>query len=279
MRRRTPWVHRSYLKDGKLRVRERYSHGEIPSFDEGQPVRLIVIPDALVVRKYLPCIQSLLSDHNIISLRWILLESVTEYLDYRNQAPVLERSTRECAAIHERYVLQQLCAKFDSPSVFCDLSVRTEDDEWDLLRYDHMPIHDRSRNALLRAGNMVQRTINIAEVKVLIISEEIKDCDDEELQVSRFDAFIHRLDKDGIISSISARHLLDLALSCSEAYLRRNQPTKVSHTENETEDHLSIEDAEEGVRSGALQLGKLEITKEKIRERFVEICEKVPYRC
>ena len=104
------------------------------------------------------------------STQWILLESVAEWMDYRNMSADIDehnntiRTAPEKAAPQERSKLQKLLQQqrtqykniFDS---FCDLSYREGDngneDEWELMHYEDMSTVQRSRNALFRAARFV----------------------------------------------------------------------------------------------------------------------------
>jgi exoribonuclease R len=136
-----PWLHRSFLKDTKLRVRERYrrdlhyyeNNNYWPSsFSLPPRQRYVVMPDALTWRKYLPWIESILAnttdngddDSSSNSSRvnkhvvWCLLESVVENMDYRHQSPVIclldddgdniNKTIRESAVPQERSTFLKL---------------------------------------------------------------------------------------------------------------------------------------------------------------------------
>jgi exoribonuclease R len=136
-----PWLHRSFLKDTKLRIRERYwralrceaaTASSLPSLQQ----RYIVIPCALTWRKFLPWIETIFMDNNHTEdgcdddssrsldghVAWYLLESVVENMDYRNQSPVIDNHSldnikngshkmRESAVPQERSTLLKLFRK------------------------------------------------------------------------------------------------------------------------------------------------------------------------
>ena len=210
------WVYPRFLRDGRLRVRERYWRS-LPLESSASSLRtiirsssVIVVPDALTWRKYLPVIRALVelqqakqeqqqrdgsndNEHNKTTLlSWYLLESVAEYMDYRNQSPTIEipktvanssddtttettnttRYCREPAAPQERSILQRLVKQQQqhvNVEVFCDVSVCQRmddsnnntsgdddddaDDEWLYLK--DMNLQDRSRHAWVRAACMI----------------------------------------------------------------------------------------------------------------------------
>ena len=107
------WIHRDFVW-GKLRVRERYMHPFLENCDgddeendviENDTIHWI-IPDGLAWRMYLPLIIYLVEreeEHNkqqqrIQSrrrhrCRWVLLESVADWMDYRNMSPTMVSSS------------------------------------------------------------------------------------------------------------------------------------------------------------------------------------------
>ena len=102
--------------------------------------------------------------------QWILTESATELLDHRNQ------SLREAAAPQERSLLQRLVLEQSSSDnnnslvvALADLSVRDnaddDGDEWDLLQYPSLNLTERSRQALVRAGNLLNRIVVLVATK------------------------------------------------------------------------------------------------------------------
>ena len=214
------WVQQEFLKE-KLRVRERYWHPISSLLDEvkEKDAETIdcdwIIPDGLALRMYLPLIIYLVereeeyaSKKRINSVRrgqeqqsrrqrrcrWVILESVTDWMDYRNVSSTMpisrgdnnsnnnknntgriERLPPEMASPHERTKIQKLIQRHHSSvKVFCDISVRegigeigcshndndNDEDEWDLMRYKEMSMSDRSQNALFRAGRLLKQNHN-----------------------------------------------------------------------------------------------------------------------
>jgi exoribonuclease R len=209
------WIQRDFLKD-KLRVKERYWH----SFEEvskllseqlfvawpnnyqqqqQQQFYRWIIPDALTWRKYLPLIVYLIERERdtarttvsmILPSQWILLESVVEYMDYRNMSSMInmtdnlkEEEEEAVAAVtaivppekvtpQERSKLQKLLYTTTASTAaavipFCDLSVRQqlhqhdddddEYDEWNMMHYEELSIAQRSKHALFRAVRLLQQ--------------------------------------------------------------------------------------------------------------------------
>ncbi|KAL7565263.1 hypothetical protein ACA910_014557 [Epithemia clementina (nom. ined.)] len=209
-----PWLQKSFLKDsGKLRSRERYWHtfrggnGEVSTTEEDalifSPNRtgalssvvssdaaafgsedhsvVVAIPDAVCLRKYLRLFKHILTyqqDYDKLQISFIvLLESVVDYMDYRNQAPVIKeqeqrpnrqqpgqrRALSEMAATQERSSLQKLMRE-GKIIPFCDLSIREEQhdgfdsissDEWNWLAYESLSMEERSQYALVRAARLL----------------------------------------------------------------------------------------------------------------------------
>lgn len=182
-----PWTHRQFLKDSKLRVRERYwrplvletnqhpQRGLHPpatssaynraTREESFPTtptviasKWVCLPDAATWRKYLPFLTQLLTVADR-KLELVLLESMAELLDHRHQSG-LDANT----APHERStVLKWVRQGLVQP--FPDLSVRDPDpaeDEWDWMRYDTLSIKERAKHALLRAGRLTASSLAAA---------------------------------------------------------------------------------------------------------------------
>eukprot|EP00536_Pseudo-nitzschia_multiseries_P002650 jgi/Psemu1/183863/e_gw1.35.149.1 len=132
------WVQRDFLKE-KLRVRERYWHpiasrekrtgnsngsdGVVDDDDDDEAIDWI-IPDGLAWRTYLPLIIYLVEQQERhckqfdpsrkrptkrvrkLGCRWVLLESVADWMDYRNVSPRITADSvhlpPEMASPHER---------------------------------------------------------------------------------------------------------------------------------------------------------------------------------
>lgn len=190
-----PWIHRSCLKDsGKIRSTERYWHPCTENFlslsscavalgtvtiskvDDNEHDSFVVLPDATCLRKYLRLFKHLLTNtQGRPPLSCVLLESVVEYMDYRNQAPLncgqhdgqqVPKVQGEMASPQERSTLQQLMRE-GKVIPFCDLSVREgyhsnndfdtalSSDEWNWLSYESLTMEERSQHALARAARLI----------------------------------------------------------------------------------------------------------------------------
>ena len=185
------WIQSDFLKE-KLRVRERYWH---PISSEGSTGKTdvsvdesidCIIPDALAWRMYLPLITYLVqreegyykqqTESSVQHRRkrrqrcclWVVLESVTEWMDHRSVSSITTAGSvhrpPEMASPRERSKIQTLIQQHNNAvRVFCDLSFRegiagdTNEDEWDLLRYEGMTMFERSQNALFRAGRLLRQ--------------------------------------------------------------------------------------------------------------------------
>ena len=219
-----PWRHRYFQKD-KLRVQERYWRhlrdlSEASSWKGGTSNNVVVLPDGRTWRRYLSLLTHLIqlqqqdqkqrlprkqlsndTTCSTSSIHWVLLESASELMEWRNMSPCVQQKqqqqspeelesflTRESTAPRERTKLLQLLESEQHQrdrilSCFCDLSVREEEcDEWDFLGYSSMDIVDRSRHALVRAGRMLSASELSSNPKnhpvILLV-------DDEERQVLR----------------------------------------------------------------------------------------------
>ena len=220
-------IQREFLKE-KLRVKERYLHpiffrndnDGVGAISNGRMMIHWIVPDGLALRMYLPLIVYLAelqenydskrnthvsqdnnnnnnsdndnNDNCFCSCRWVILESVSEYMNYRSISSTkvvtsshlsdkVEHLPPETAGPHERTKIQKLIQRHRSVTVFCDLSVREgmtkqtgcsydeytnntynnykdeTEDEWDLMRYDDMTMIDRSQNALLRGSRLLKQ--------------------------------------------------------------------------------------------------------------------------
>lgn len=293
-----PWVSRSFLKDSKLRASERYwQKAQQQLLDDyiilAGGARAWILPDALTWRKYLRLIRALLdlaaaattgSDEPKQPFQWILTESVAEALDHRNQ------SLREAAAPQERSLLLRLMENNNNGRImaFPDLSVRTDDDEWDLLQYPSMPIAERSRQALLRAGHLLslqQCSASSASVAScccwLVVDENeasklpLDDLDDDDhtaslnaMKYKTMDEIIAAFGTELRLSTEQLERLHQLKVACEEEYQRRNAPSEAIADSTELID-LSPDEIRQSLQSGQLLRGRLNVTRENVREAFV----------
>ncbi len=303
------WVQKDFLKE-KLRVRERYWH---PISSEGSEIREevsadepvdYIIPDGLAWRMYLPLIIYLVglaeehykkTDSRQRNCLWVLLESATDWMDYRSISSTASDDGIEIPPenpiSHERAKIQKLIQQHtDTVKVFMDLSVREgtasdgSEDEWDLMHYEDMSMHDRSQNALFRAGRFFQKfCTNLSADKAsrfFILSGDEK--------------FVDRFPEEDGIQTIMMKDLLEtlyqdekvwlteeklnqakkFAIQCEEEYKIRNDPNRTSSNlfsvlDTGVEEYWSEDRIKEGLRNKSLVKGRLNVTKENIKEAIV----------
>lgn len=291
-----PWKNRSFLKDAKLRVQERYwresRSGDVP-VDWNKNFYTLrqfhILPDAVTVRKYLAVIEKLVCDDICdIPVQWHILESVVEYMDYRNQSPVLaDRTRREAATPHERKTLQSLLLqnkpdadeknRKSTTSAFCDLSIRVTDDEWDMMEYESIKIPERSRHALFRAARIITTdSSRKGVICVIVCDDEDCKCTDDGVWVMRMTELIDLFVNEKILSVQESLRIAELCRVCEKAYQRRNtspDTTSFGGTETNTE-YLNEESIAQGLRDGRLQRGRLVVTKENTKEAYVVVKNK-----
>jgi len=315
-------------------VRERYWHpivssrGRTSTSDgtDGEAIDWI-IPDGLAWRMYLPLIiylvereerhckqfdpsgSALRTKRRNLGCKWVLLESVADWMDYRNVSSTITADLvhlrPEMASPHERSRIQRLIQRHDdSVEVFCDLSVREgigsdndeDEDEWDLMQYDDMCMIDRSQNALFRAGRLLQHyranATNSTSSRFFILSGDgdfvqrfpeedgIRTLLMEDLleqwynENHREDTTLDAEEKDHWMDEETLVQAKILALQCREDYNRRNDPTRDSKSlgsvsDTGTEEHWTEERIQEGLRNKTLVKGRLTVTKENIKEGVV----------
>lgn len=258
---RPPWIHRGFFKD-KIRVQERYWR-PLEKRKHQQDTTTTVIPDGILWRKYLTLLLALIEGS---SFQWILLESAAELMDWRNSSPSIQTENgvhvSESSALQERNKIRKLLT--DYPEIvrpLCDLSIREEEcDEWDLLDYPGMSVTDRCRHALLRAGRWLGSS---SQVIVLSIDDSF-DEGEGGMRVLNMDEFLMLFGERYPDSDMY--HLLALKRSCEESYQQRNSPPK--ETDNEI---MTEEQVKEGLRSGSLLRGRLEVTKANPKEAYVTV--------
>jgi len=269
----------------------------------------MILPDALTWRKYLRLIRSLLDlgaateaigseevqESSPLLFQWILTESVAEALDHRNQ------SQGEAAAPQERSLLLRLMENNNSNNhdnrailvAFPDLSVRTEEnDEWDLLHYPSLPIVERSRHAQLRAGHLLlssslqQQQSSGASSSAccccwLVVDENetaklpLDDADDHDddtsnMKYKTMDEIIAAFGIELKLSSEQLERLHQLKVACEQEYQRRNAPASEKDPAESLElTILSPDEIRQRLQSGRLLRGRLNVTRENVREAFV----------
>jgi hypothetical protein len=278
-----PWIHQSALNNSKIRTRERYWR----TYRQEGTTRLVqtkgdgtigtkgsmhyqIVPDAVTVRKYLPLISDLTA---LASLQMVLLESVVEYMDHRNQSPILHHNTvRESAANQERNLLHTLVEQ-GKMTAFCDLSVRDnllQEDEFTWMQYNAMPIAERSRHALFRAARLLYQE---SVTSIIVASEEGLhkfEAEDGVLILSMVD-LLDLLEKHQIINLEQHVRWIELMQVCDEEYTRRNAPDQEVKTMNDVCNYLSEADVQEGLRSKNLFRGRLVVSSENYKEAYVQV--------
>ncbi len=315
------WVERDYLKE-KLRVRERYwrpissEASQIKADFNGYDTMNYIIPDGLAWRIYLPLITYLvelekehdkkigLTEQYRTSKRqrnclWFLLESVADWMDHRSMSST---TTDDCIDVppemptpHERNKIQRLIQHHtDTVKVFCDLSVREGDggeDEWDLMQYKDMSMHDRSQNALFRSGRLLQQfcrdsTINCSRFFILSGDQNFVQRFPEEdgiqtILISNFLETLHNRccgdvaieeGENPWLTEENLDYAKKLAVQCEDEYNRRNDPKKASKNlvqDSGLEEYWTEDRIQEGLRNKTLVKGRLNVTKGNIKEAIV----------
>ena len=308
-----PWVHKEYLRDnGKSRVHERYWQTLLDRSSksvldttktaalgvrssEEQSNGTFVIPDALCWRKFLRLFKYMLTNNIESSSRWILLESVVEHMDYRNQSPVIQQTKDgnayyicEMAAPQERSSLQKLVHE-SNLLPYCDLSTRQfnhfdrgASDEFHWLRYPDLPVDQRTLHALLRAARFLQMeqrklagNMDATQTVVIVVenalSKEWKNLRmDPGVQVRSIGEFLQaiRMTEDEKEQCHRIRNI------CEEEYERRHA-TKIGdettqHQES-IDEYLSEDAVSQGLRDKTLFRGRLNVTTDKTKEAFVRV--------
>ena len=224
---------------------------------------MTVIPDGIVWRRYLKLLLYLIAQEP--SLQWILLESAAENMDWRNSSPCIlmengQGLVPEAAALQERNKITKCVQEHpENVSILCDLSVREEEcDEWHVLDYPDMSVTDRSRHALFRAGRLV------GDVVVLLVTDDNENVEDnDDLRVVNMDGFLTIVGDQ--CQKVDMNEVLTLKHVCVETYRRRNAPKneEIGNVE------LTEEQVQDGLRSGALVRGRLDVTKANPKEAYV----------
>jgi len=278
----------------------------------------LLLPDALTWRKYLRLIRRIVDLCSAAAVatvskeaaadpffQWILTESATELLDHRNQ------SLREAAAPQERSLLQRLVLEQSSHNnnnnslvvALADLSVRENangenggsggDDEWDLLEYPSLNLTERSRQALVRAGNLLNGASSLlrrnnssssssssssdsgAQLCWLVVDDDNArlplDEDDTEsanMKYVSMDQIIDAVTEALKLSIEEAERLRQLKQVCKEEYERRNAPAADTMQEA-IETVLTEEEIRKRLQTGQLLRGRLNVTRDNVREAFV----------
>jgi VacB/RNase II family 3'-5' exoribonuclease len=269
-----PWIHRSVQKD-KLRVRERYWRFHEHHQQDSNVRRDIpcMVPDGLVWRKYLKLLV-LLTECCEDNIRLVLLESAVEHMDYRNSSPMILQEdgtqSKESAAVQERSRLKKM-VEGKRICAFCDLSLREREyDEWDLLRYVDMSTEERCKNALLRAGRLLESSSSHGVYLVFDddFVHEMKSNSDEVVHILSVEELLALLVKQELVGTIRSHELLELKKRCEIDYHRRNRRV-VDDDGSASSAYLSEEAIEQGLRDGSLFRGRLEVTKQNAREGYV----------
>jgi len=238
---------------------------------------------------------------------WVLLESVVDWMDYRSISPVSTAVSIDLAPetpiSHERSKIQKLIKNYgDTVKVFCDFSVREgvgsncNEDEWDLMEYEKMSMSERSQNALFRAGRLLCQygsNIDCKSSNYYILSGDknfVQNFPEEDgiqviLMKDLFDVLCRVSNRDEIgrgkswLSGDDLEYAKKLAIQCENDYILRNDPDRMSRKEMAVLETGVIEywtesDVREGLRNKTLLKGKLNVTKDNIKEAIVFSGEK-----
>ena len=310
-----PWIHKSFLKDsGKIRSRERYWHLLGEASDGSQTLSTasaalgvfsgcengrVILPDATCLRKYLRLIKHVLTNQLGPPFLWVLLESVVENMDYRNQAPVVRFDSPcaqcEMAAPQERSTLQQLMRE-GRILPFCDLSVRRPEsfdpssDEWNWMSFESLTIEERSQHAIVRAARLIQddrqkdiKRGNVGSNAVVILVDDVSSDGarggwdtfhlEEGIEVLRLEYFFQSHVKE--VEPDQQEQISHLLQSCEQEYQQRNSTTieKMNEAMNDdtVQEYWSEERVAAGIRTGVAARGRLDFTKENPKEAFVRV--------
>ena len=184
---------------------------------------LCVIPSGIVWRRYLKLMSRIIDQEP--SLKWILLESAAELLDWRNSSPCIMTETgeyiKEAAALQERNKMKKLVEEHpENVSTLCDLSIREEGfDEWQVLDYPDMTVENRSKHALFRAGRLVGGD-GASNVVLLVDNDEDHANENDDLRVVCMDEFLSLFGEQ--YPDADMDELLTLKRVCEATYRRRN---------------------------------------------------------
>jgi exoribonuclease R len=256
-----PWVNQCFLKDSKLRAVERYFRHQLPNSKHpaAQTSSILILPDATTWRKYLRLIRAIIQEDNVPFV-FVLTESAAELMDYRNQ------SEGEASAPQERSLLQRLLERNKETIVpFADLCVRTEMDEWDFLEYEKLSVTERSGHALLRAAHLLE-----SSCWILVDDPNSTlpmDGDDNEIYEIQYKFVPEVIDfLSAYVNPSKIERLKELQLACQEEYRNRNAPAQPESTKP-TE--LPDDEIKRRIQCGLLLRGRLDVTKESVKEAYV----------
>lgn len=323
-----PWIQRHYLKDGKIRSNERYYRSFIPQqqygssqlsflsknniIDGNNNSFITIILDSVSWRKYLRLILYMIQNvkeqpQNNIKIHFILLESVVECMEYRNQSPCIidnhdnniDKQRKEVAAIQERSIIQKLLTQqINNESIisihcFCDLLYRDEDiDEWYLYHYSKMNIIERTKQSIIRSVRLLHDIIitntsltsngdnNNNQCEIWICMDDINDYID--IDLNDYEIKIQYYNMNEVINYTSHLLLLsekdtnewyDIKKSCDIEYNQRNYPKQQlqQNQDDNVEKIYNENDIRIGLINGTLYRGRLNVTIDNPKEAFVNV--------
>jgi len=264
-----PCTHVSYGSDGRKENEARYTRsvlGETLRLSDSSST-LIVIPEALVWRKYLNVIRHVIDDEST-PLQFVVLESITEYMDHRNQsASVLyqDQTVREPYAPQERQIFKKLI-EAHKVGVFSDASHRSIDEALDSFGLSQEPFSQRAFLCQTRAGielAMSQR------VSVWLLFDEARPSTVEGVDFVSMTEFTTKV-------KLSPQ-LLSLVKQCNTEYMERLRGQACLGTESNMGTIWNSNTMLEGIRTGTLKQGVLEVSNENILEAYVIIDGKMVF--
>jgi RNB domain/Dis3-like cold-shock domain 2 (CSD2) len=226
---------------------------------------------------------------------FVLLESIAELMDERNRSGMedaastaVDNGSAAARGVSERNALLRLVQR-GQLRAFPDLSIREgddHDDEWHWLSYEDMTTDDRGMHAMVRAGRMLLGSASSSSSALrvgLVVSDDeyaryLSQVPlDEGMCVLDVDGMLRLLVKDDDEAALTK--LTGLAAECRSAYDRRRQnrnarrmadPTVLLEDRTHVElQGLTPEQIREGVRTGRLKRGRLEVSRDNPREAFV----------
>ena len=264
-----PWNYRNFLRDTKLRTTERYRRDGRPAIEtivkDTSSIPTLVIPDALVWRKYLGLLRRIITERkDVIGL--LLTESAVELMDYRNQR-------HETPAPYERSILKRLLVSGDTNvTVIPDLSLEFDDDEWDTLDYSSMSVSNRCRSAHIRLANaLVHHGRRQGKIVLLVDSEADARFaleNDELVEYRSIEGMMDLLVGSG--QSASMDGWVELQQRCAAEYARRNSVSEEEDENNSLLRDLSPEELQEKLQSGEIFRGRFNVNKDNVTEGFVQ---------
>jgi hypothetical protein len=305
-----PWVFSRYEGAAQCRYMERYFHSDL---NLGALQGFILIPDGPFLRKYLTLFEELFESNQISNIygymNLLLLESVAEFMDYRNTSPSILISSNEykteCTVGNERRRIFTLHQKYKYTSkdnavnvvALSDLSYKEKgvDDEFDMFSFQDLSVKDRARCALPRAANILLNGRKICDnTNIIILTEdelllnsksELSDSL-EYMNCSEFISYLSRKAKkeQNIGDDLIENHWKSVYERCNQEYRHKNRPRILSELSQTINDgyfeYYSQEALNEGLLNKKFFRGVIKVTDENPKEAYCTVHdgdEKITY--